>query len=282
MKQIGALLAIGFIAAACGEAAGPTTEDPVTAPDRALTPATTPASLPTPESGKEQRAPSPAETRAERGVRVLQGQYSRGQLSEWYNLARNASGAVEGIVSTGLNEGKNRIEIGMYPRLGAREEMEAALAPLDIPREAVVIRVGCSDVGQPYQPPAEPVDPVIRSLQVWVEVPSEISAGESVSFTLKAKNIGDGPVTLEHGRGHDFVVTWPDETKVWSWQCAKVIILVLEITTLAPGEEFIYEGKWTQVDNQGEAVAPGDYLVYGILDTLPDLATEPHELVIQP
>ena len=76
---------------------------------------------------------------AGREVRVLKGDYSMDHLDAWYRTLSGAVSQVPGIVYTDLDEGKNRIEIVMYPRRGGREEMEAAIATVDVPRGAIVI-----------------------------------------------------------------------------------------------------------------------------------------------
>ncbi len=217
-----------------------------------------------------------------REVRVLQAQYSMRQLSTWYNLMRDAVWSVAEVSWTDLNEGNNRIEIRMLPRPGARQEMEAALAPLNIPENAVVIEVGCPDVGQQYEPPPfQPEDPTLRSIRLWVEVPAQVKAGQSVPLVLRVKNVGDRPVTLRYGEGHDFVVTRPDGGKVWQWGCQRGVITQSKRTMeLEPGQEFAYETVWIQWDNEGEPVPPGEYLVYGVFDVYPNVPTPPQTFTI--
>ena len=76
-----------------------------------------------------------------REVRVLEGEYSMDHLAAWYESLKDVAWQVPGISWSDLDEGKNRIEISMYPRRGAREEMEAALARVDVPRGAIVIEI---------------------------------------------------------------------------------------------------------------------------------------------
>ena len=91
---------------------------------------------------------------AGREVRVLEGDYSMDHLDTWYRTIVSVASQVPGLAWTDLDERKNRIEIGMYPRRGGREEMEAALATVDVPMGAIVIEVGCEgkwprDLGEP-------------------------------------------------------------------------------------------------------------------------------------
>ena len=55
---------------------------------------------------------------AGREVQVLKGDYSMDHLDTWYRTLSGAISQVPGIVYTDLDEGKNRIEIVMYPRRG--------------------------------------------------------------------------------------------------------------------------------------------------------------------
>ena len=64
--------------------------------------------------------------------------------------------------------------------------------------------------------------------------------------------------------------------------CAKLTLTVLDSDTLEPGEELEFIGEWEQVDNRGEPVPPGTYLVRGVLDMEPPekLVAPPHELEV--
>ena len=101
---------------------------------------------------------------------------------------------------------------------------------------------------------------------------------------LTLRSVSDEPVSfLLGGRPpHDFVVSTPDGEQVWHWKCAKVIEQPLDSKTLEPGEELELTGEWEQVDNRGEPVPPGTYLVNGLLNMeAPEmLVTPPHEFKV--
>ena len=201
---------------------------------------------------------------AGREVRVLEGDYSMDHLDTWYRTIVSVASQVPGLAWTDLDERKNRIEIGMYPRRGGREEMEAALATVDVPMGAIVIEVGCEgkwprDLGEP------PEEAFLSAIDYSLEVASQASYGETVEMKLTLRNVSDGPVTVSLG-WYDFVVSTPEDELVWHWQCAKVILAALDIETLEPGEEREFIGEWEQVDNRGEPVPPGSYLVRGVLN----------------
>ncbi len=211
------------------------------------------------------------------GIQVLQGQYSMAQLIEWYELMRDAVWSVPGVAGTDLHEGKNRIVIGMYPRRGAREEMEAALATLGIPSKAVIIEVECKGSGEGLPSPLAD-EQLLQSLRFRMEVKSEAGFGETVPLKLTVQNISDRPVELYLGGRppYDFVVTGLDDAEVWHWLCGKIILTILDFKTLEPGEELEFTAEWEQVDNRGNPVPPGTYLLRGVLNM------EPPEKLVTP
>ena len=152
---------------------------------------------------------------------------------------------------------------------GAREEWESALATLDVPREAIVIEVGCEgihpwplDLGEP------PDEAFLRAIDYSLEVVSQAPYGETVRMKLTLRNVSDGMVNLVLGGRppYDFEVSTPDGEQVWHWKCGKITNLPLDSKTLEPGEELEFVGEWEQVDNRGEPVPPGAYLVRGMLN----------------
>ena len=157
-------------------------------------------------------------------VEVLEGEYSMAHLARWYRALNNVIGQVPGIVFTDLDEGKNRIEIVMQPRRGAREEMEAAIALVDVPRGAVVIDVGCGGISPwPLDDENPPNEAFLRAVDYSLEVEDQVSYGETVQMKLKLRNVSDESIKFYLGGGppHDFVVSTPDGKQVWHWMCAK-------------------------------------------------------------
>ena len=74
---------------------------------------------------------------------------------------------------------------------------------------------------------------------------------------------------------YDFEVSTPDGEQVWNWKCGKIINQPGDGKTLEPGEELEFVGEWEQVDNRGEPVPPGVYLVRGGLNLGPPNAGPP-------
>ena len=223
---------------------------------------------------------------AGREVQVLKGDYSMDHLDAWYRTLSGAISQVPGIVYTDLDEGKNRIEIVMYPRRRGREEMEAAIATVDVPRGAIVIEVGCEgiwkwplDLGEP------PEEAFPSAIEYSLEVVSQAPYGEPVQMKLTLQNVSDEPVSFFLGGwpAYDFVVSTPDGEQVWHWMCAKFTLASLNIETLEPREDLEFIGEWEQIDNRGEPVPPGVYSVRAVLNLDPPekLVTEAHELEVQ-
>ena len=117
---------------------------------------------------------------AGREVRVLKGEYSMDHLDAWYRTLSRVVWQISGLAWTDLDEGKNRIEIGMYPRRGGREEMEIAIATVDVPRGAIVIDVGCDGIRQwPLEPGESPDESFLQAVDYSLEVVPQASYGET-------------------------------------------------------------------------------------------------------
>ena len=206
---------------------------------------------------------------AGREVRVLEGDYSMDHLDAWYRTISGVISQVPGIVYTDLDEGKNRIEIVMYPRRGGREEMEAAIATVNVPRGAVVIDVGCEGIRQwPLDLGEPPGEAFPSEIDYSLEVVSQAAYGETVEMKLTLQNVSNEAVSFSLGGSpaYDFVVSTADGEYVWHSMCAKFALALLGSETLGPGEELEFVGEWEQVDNRGEPVPPGTYSMRAVLN----------------
>ena len=211
--------------------------------------------------------------------------YSAADLARWYESLVDVR-KIPGIAWTDLNETKNRIEIGISPLRGAREDWEDAVATLDVPREAIVIDVGCEGISSwPLDLGEPPDEAFLRAIDYSLDVASQVPYGETMQMKLTLRNVSDGTVNFVLGGRppYDFVVSAAGGEQVWHWKCAKITLLPLDGKTLEPGEELEFVGEWEQVDNRGEPVPSGVYLVRGVLSLDPPekLATEAHELQVQ-
>ena len=211
--------------------------------------------------------------------------YSKGDLTEWHRTLRDVIWQVPGMAYVYLDEPANRIKIGMEPRRGAREEMEAAIESVGVPRGAASIDVGCSGVKPwPLDNGNPPNEEFLRAIEYSLDMADQASYGEAVGMTLTLRNVSDEPVNFSTGGRppHDFVISTAEGEQVWHWKCGKIIQQPLDSQTLEPGEELEFTGEWEQVDNRGEPVPPGAYLVRGVLDMEPPetFVTETQELEI--
>ena len=178
--------------------------------------------------------------------------------------------------------GTGALQFGLLPLRGAREQLEAAIARALVPREVIEIEVGCQggalrriEVGIP------PSEELRRAIDHSLEVISLAAYGETVSLKLTLKNSSDAPVQFYTGSSpHDFVVATVHGQEVWHWRCGKTFPMIMRQINLEPGEELVLVGEWEQMDNWGEPVPAGTYLIRGMLIFQPAgiLATPPQEL----
>ncbi len=107
--------------------------------------------------------------------------------------------------------------------------------------------------------------------------PDQVSVGESVTMTLEVENAGQTPVTLQFNTplASDFAIV-RDGREIWRFSRHVAVIqggaqalVVPHPVTLPPGRKVFYSGTWQQVDDDGNQVPPGEYLVRGYLLTDP-------------
>ena len=200
---------------------------------------------------------------------ALAAEYSAVDLAAWYEDVKDTVWQIPGIAWTNLSERRNRIEIGLRPLRGVRERFEAALATLDVPRKAIEIQVGCERVIQwPDEVGEASEDSFLRSFAYSLDVVSQVPYGGTVRMKLTLQNVTNEQVKVALGGkpAYDFVVTTSDGEGVWKWKCGRITNDVLDSETLDPGEKLEFIGDWEQVDNRGEPVPPGTYLMRGVLN----------------
>ena len=206
------------------------------------------------------------------------------ELKAWYR-ALGEAGPIRGLSMSGLDERNLRIEITLLPLRGAREQLEAAIARANIPREAVAIDVGCrtgalwrlDNMGR------DPSKKFLNAISYSVEAASTAPYGDTVFLKLKLRNTSYKPIRFFTGGRrprHDFIITTADGEEVWNWQCGRIREFSLDGRTLLPGQKLEFVGEWEQVDSRGEPVPAGDYLIRGVLqmESPERLVTPPHEL----
>ena len=209
------------------------------------------------------------------------------QLARWWSAHGDVIIRVQGIIGTGLDETAQRIKIRILPRRGAREEMEAALSTIDVPRDAFDVKVGCQGAYQQIGYLTEIVDESFRdAITFSVEAAPKVSYGGTLSLKLVLRNLSDSALRFYRGGrpSHNFVISKSDGTEVWHWLCAKFRQHPLDQETLEPGGSLELSGEWGQVDNQGNPVPAGEYVVRGVLfmDPPKKLVTSVREVEVLP
>ena len=208
------------------------------------------------------------------------------QLKAWRSaVGEEAAGQVHGLVRSSLDERNQRVKIGLLPLRGVREQWEAAIARAKVPREAFEIEVGCPGGALwRLETGTDPSKKFRRAIDYSVEVVSQADYGETVSMALTLKNVSYEPVRFVTAGipPHDFVITNGSGEEVWNWKCGKFIMMPLNMASLPPGEELAFVAEWEQVNNRGEPVPAGTYLIRGVLnmETRERLLTLPRELQV--
>ena len=229
-----------------------------------------------PEDRSSRTRPAPTESEC-----------SMANLRAWLKAMEKAAVGVPGIYIylSAVDERNKRIAISIRPLRGTLEQMEAVIAKVAAPREAVVIEIGCNadalnrlDRGKP------PDQAFLAAIDYSLEAPSQVAYGETVRMKLTLRNISNEPVLVPMGGipSHDFVISTIEGENIWRWQCGQVILDIMGGETLEPGEELEFAGGWEQVDNRGEPVPAGTYLIRGALmmDPPERLVTPPHQLEV--
>lgn len=115
------------------------------------------------------------------------------------------------------------------------------------------------------RPATPPVEKRADSMLVEIVVPRNVAAGQPVPVTLRISNTGDRAIDLYlQGRpiAFDLVVEREGEV-VWRRLEGATVSAILQIRTLPAGEALELKESWTQRDNAGHRVDPGDYTVSG-------------------
>ena len=127
--------------------------------------------------------------------------------------------------------------------------------------------------------PGRPEDPLT------LEAPDEVEAGQTINLKLVWRNLTDKPVELTLGGRppYDFVLTTNEGEEIGRWLAGQTVLEILEIKTVDPGQKLEFMLEWQPVDQAGAALAPGRYLMHGILNLDPPetLKTKPKPLIIR-
>lgn len=129
-------------------------------------------------------------------------------------------------------------------------------------------------------------------LQISLEVPSIVQAGESVPLIVKIENPFTCPVTLVNVSA-DFTVETSAGELVWRESEAYRFVVPVKplwpyVITLEPGDFHSFETTWDQLDLEGYTVKPGGYWVRGFvlssqgMDAYEILQSDAQQLTIEP
>jgi hypothetical protein len=105
-----------------------------------------------------------------------------------------------------------------------------------------------------------------------IVLPAHVHVGEEVPITLRLTNMSHLPVTAYlQGRPvtFDVIISRADSSVVWRRLEGSFVSAVLQVRTLAPGESLELRETWSQRNSSGGLVAPGEYLVTGVVPTDP-------------
>src|SRR5690606_11928493 len=108
------------------------------------------------------------------------------------------------------------------------------------------------------------------SLELSIDVPERVQAGEAVPVTVRMRNRTDRLLEL-HLLGRDIafdvVVTAEDGTVVWRRLEGEAVQSILHLRGLGPQEALELPATWDQRGRDGSPVPPGLYHVQGIVPT---------------
>ena len=108
------------------------------------------------------------------------------------------------------------------------------------------------------------------SLRLQIEVPARAPAGRPVPIVLRARNAGGRRrelYLLGRSPTFDITVRAEDGRMIWRRLQDSTVPAILQVRTLAPGEELTARFRWDQRANDGAPVGPGRYTVRGALLT---------------
>jgi len=127
--------------------------------------------------------------------------------------------------------------------------------------------LGCCAAALPARPVTATSLP-LDSLRFTLVAPDSVRAGERVPIVLRLTNVSGRPVEAHFlGRtiAFDIVIASEDGTILWRRLEGAVVPGILQVKVLAPGQTLEFKDAWRQRTNAGAPVAPGTYVVRGLL-----------------
>lgn len=91
-------------------------------------------------------------------------------------------------------------------------------------------------------------------------------SGETVRFTITARNTSQQAVTLQFNSGQNFDITAKKHLKtdspiLWQWSHDKMFTMALRQVKFAPGEKQTWTATWDQTDSEGNILPRGNYTI---------------------
>lgn len=123
-------------------------------------------------------------------------------------------------------------------------------------------------VPDPADPCPHPGGQAISGLVALLEFGNEgldeggsVQLREPVQMTLRIINCSEGKLERKYAGAQefDFFVRTVGGDTVWRWSDGQDFGTDGSTVTFDPGQELTYETTWSQVDSDGQVVAPGEY-----------------------
>ena len=103
-------------------------------------------------------------------------------------------------------------------------------------------------------------------VRLAITIPGTAAVGSTIPVAMRLENASAQPVEL-YLRGReitfDFLVADARGEIVWRRLEGEIILAILRLEVLVPGQAIEFGDTWDQRDNFGQPVAPGDYSVRG-------------------
>lgn len=167
--------------------------------------------------------------------------------------------SVNGVYSSGVDVTQNRLVVRVSTPYAA-EQLAKNIEASEVPRDAVIIEVN-KQIGLD-DPPAKPFGEI--GIEISIEFDPAVRLGEDVEFSIVLTNTTDRTLEIEHGTPPevDIVVLTPEGRQVWR-HLGPILAGRGGSTKIRPDSAVRFSVTWSQMDHDGFAIQPGEYLVRG-------------------
>jgi len=114
------------------------------------------------------------------------------------------------------------------------------------------------------------VDPAIGYVKLTTNV-ARYSGAAPVEFTFTVTNPNKSQLSysFSDSQQFDITVSTADGKPVWHWSKGRKFGQMVSKLVLAPGQAREYKAQWTQLDDNGSRVPPGEYVAAATLTPMP-------------